>query len=81
MAKILEAEARKEATIKVAEGDAMAIKMIKEADPDQAILTLKGYEAFMKAADGQSTKIIIPSEIQSLAGMVTSIKELTKDEE
>lgn len=78
---ILKAEAKKEAAIRVGEGEAQAIKLIKDAAPDKAVLTIKGFDAFVKAADGQSTKIIIPSEIQSLAGMATSLKELMKDEE
>jgi regulator of protease activity HflC (stomatin/prohibitin superfamily) len=81
MSEILKAEARKEAAVRVAEGEAQAIKLIKDANPDKAILTLRGYDAFVQAANGQSTKIIIPSEIQSLAGMATSLKELMKDEE
>lgn len=80
-AKILSAQAEREATIKIAEGEALAIKLIKEAGPDKAILTLKGYDAFVKAADGKATKIIVPSEIQSLAGMAVSFKELMKTEE
>ncbi len=85
---ILKAEADKEAAIRVAEGEAQAIlevqkatadgiKMLNEACPTDAVLTIKGFEAFMAAADGKATKIIIPSEIQSLAGLVTSIKEVT----
>jgi regulator of protease activity HflC (stomatin/prohibitin superfamily) len=80
MSEILRAEARKEANIRIAEGEAKAIKMIKEAGADKAVLTLKGYEAFVKVADGQSTKIIIPSELQGMAGLATSIKELFKEE-
>ena len=53
--------------------------MINEADPGKAVLTLKGYEALERVADGQATKIIIPSEIQNLAGLAASVKELTKD--
>ncbi len=88
-AQILRAEATKEATIKEAEGQAQAIlaiqqanadgiKFLKDAGADDAVLKLKSYEAFAKAADGQATKIIIPSEIQSLASTVTSIAELAK---
>ncbi len=88
---ILKAEAAKEAAIKEAEGKAEAIlkvqdataeglKMLKEANPDQAVITLKSLEAFTKAADGKATKIIIPSEIQKIAGLATSITELIKDE-
>jgi hypothetical protein len=50
--------------------------MINEADPSQSVIAIKGLEAFAKAADGKATKIIIPSEIQGLAGLVTSAKEL-----
>ncbi len=55
--------------------------MIKEAGADQAVLTLKSLEAFMKAADGKATKIIIPSEIQGIAGLVKSVVEVASDEE
>lgn len=84
---ILRAEADKEATIRIAEGDAEAIRsvqqatadgirMINEAAPSQAVLTIKSLEAFEKAADGKSTKIIIPSEIQGIAGLAAGIKEV-----
>ncbi|MCR5054191.1 MAG: paraslipin [Lachnospiraceae bacterium] len=90
-AAILRAEAKKEATIREAEGQAEAIlriqqanadglKMLKEAAPDEGVLTLKSLEAFAKAADGQATKIIIPSEIQGVAGLVSSITEVAKKE-
>lgn len=91
-AAILNAEANKEAAIKIAEGEAEAIlkvqnataegiKRINESNPGQAAITLKSLEAFMKAADGKATKIIIPSEIQGVAGLVTSITELVKDQD
>ena len=54
--------------------------MIREAGADQAVLTLKSLEAFTKAADGRATKIIIPSEIQGLAGLATSLKEFVTDD-
>ena len=84
---ILQAEAEKEAAIRVAEGEAQAIlevqkataeglKMLNDANPTDGVLAIKSLEAFAKAADGKATKIIIPSEIQGLAGVVTSIKEL-----
>lgn len=84
---ILRAEAVKEAKIREAEGEAAAIlsiqkatadgiKMINEANPGDGVIAIKGLEAFAKAADGKATKIIIPSEIQSLAGLVTSVKEI-----
>ena len=87
---ILKAEAKKEATIREAEGQAEAIlkvqqataaglKAIKEAGADDAVIKLKSLDAFAKAADGRATKIIVPSEIQSLAGLVTSIKEVAVD--
>ena len=89
-AAILRAEAKKEATIREAEGQAEAImkvqqanadgiRSIKEAGADEAVLTLKSLEAFTKAANGQSTKIIIPSQIQGLAGLATSLKEIVAD--
>ncbi|MCI5741828.1 MAG: SPFH domain-containing protein [Lachnospiraceae bacterium] len=89
-AAILRAEARKEATVREAEGQAEAIlkiqqanadglRFLKEAAPDDAVLQLKSLEAFAKAADGKATKIIIPSEIQSVAGLVKSITEVATD--
>ena len=91
-AAILRAEAKKEATVREAEGQAEAIlriqqanadglKFIKEAGADDAVLQLKSLEAFAKAADGKATKIIIPSEIQSVAGLVKSITEVATDAE
>ena len=88
-AQILRAEAKKEATIKEAEGQASAIlaiqqanadgiRFIREAGADEAVIKIKSLEAFAKAADGQATKIIIPSEIQGLAGMATSLVEVAK---
>ncbi|NLX92954.1 MAG: SPFH/Band 7/PHB domain protein [Clostridiales bacterium] len=86
-AAILQAEAEKEKRIREAEGEAeaiitiqtanaQAIEMINSVNPGEGFLALKSLEAFMKAADGQATKIIIPSEIQSLAGLATSMKEV-----
>ena len=83
-AAILRAEARKEATIREAEGQAEAIlkiqqanadglRFLKEAQPDAGVLQLKSLEAFAKAADGKATKIIIPSEIQGVAGLAKSV--------
>lgn len=88
-AAILRAEAKKEATIREAEGEAEAIlkvqqanadglRFLKEAAADAAVLQLKSLEAFAKAADGKATKIIIPSDIQSLAGVVKSIAEVAE---
>ncbi len=87
---ILRAEAQKEKMIREAEGEAEAImkvqqakadgiRMIREAGADQAVLQIKSLEAFEKAADGKATKIIIPSEIQGIAGLVTSLKEVADD--
>ncbi|MBR1391561.1 MAG: SPFH/Band 7/PHB domain protein [Lachnospiraceae bacterium] len=89
-AAILRAEAQREATIKEAEGQATAIlkiqqanadglRFLREAAPDEKVLQLKGLEAFAKAADGKATKIIIPSEIQNLAGLVKSVTEVASE--
>ncbi len=86
-AAILRAEAKKEATIREAEGQAEAIlkiqqanadglRMLKLAAPDESVIQLKSLEAFAKAADGKATKIIIPSEIQGLAGLAKSVTEI-----
>ena len=74
--RIREAEGQAEAIIKIQQANADGIRMIKEAGADQTVLQLKSLEAFAKAADGKATKIIIPSEIQSLAGLVTSVTEI-----
>ncbi len=87
---ILRAEAQKEKMIREAEGEAEAIlkvqqatadgiRMIREAGADEAVLRIKSLEAFEKAADGRATKIIIPSEIQGIAGLAASLKELVSD--
>ena len=73
--KIREAEGEAAAILKVQEATAQAIEMINKAKPGDAYLTMQSYEAFAKAADGKATKIIIPSEIQSLAGVVSALKE------
>ncbi len=89
-AAILKAEAQKESAIRAAEGEAEAIRqvqeatatgirMINESAPSQAVLTIKSLEALEKVANGQATKIIIPSEIQNLAGLVASVKEIGTD--
>lgn len=89
-AEILRAEAQKERMIKEAEGQAEAvlkvqnanaegIRMIREAGADEAVLTLKSLEAFARAADGKATKIIIPSDIQGIAGLASSLKEIVTD--
>lgn len=88
---IMRAEAKKEAAIREAEGEAEAIlkiqnataeglKMLKSAGIDDKVLSLKSLETFAKVGDGKSTKIIIPSEIQNMAGLVTSIKEISKED-
>ncbi|MCD8336018.1 MAG: SPFH/Band 7/PHB domain protein [Lachnospiraceae bacterium] len=89
-AAILHAEAQKEKMIREAEGEAEAIlkvnqakaegiRLIREAEADQAVLTLKSFETLEKVADGQSTKIIIPSELQNVAGLVKAVAEVAKD--
>lgn len=78
--KIREAQGEAEAILTVQKANADALKMLNEASPTDRIIQLKSLEAFGKAADGKSTKIIIPSDIQGLAGNVTAIKELWKDD-
>ena len=75
---IREAEGQAEAILKVQQATADGIRMVREAGADEAVLKLKSLEAFAKAADGQATKIIIPSEIQGLAGLASSVKEVMK---
>lgn len=88
---ILEAEASKESAIREAEGKSTAIRMVQqanadsirmlvEAGPTREIIAIKSLESFAQAADGQSTKIIIPSDIAGLAGLATSLKEIMKEE-
>lgn len=79
-AKILAAEAQKEALIAVAEGENKAINLINSASPDAAYITLQGFEALKVLANGQSTKIIVPSDIQNVAGLFTSIAEVIKND-
>ena len=78
--KIREAQGEAEAILTVQKANADALKMLNEASPTDRIIQLKSLEAFGKAADGKATKIIIPSDIQRLAGNVTAIKELWKDD-
>ena len=89
-AAILKAEAKKQMAIREAEGQAEAIRLvneatayglkaIKEAEADESVIKLKSLEAFQKAANGQATKIIIPSEIQGIAGLASAAKEIIKD--
>ena len=66
--------------IAVAEGENKAIELINSAKPDAAYITLQGFEALKKLADGQSTKIIVPSDIQNVAGLFTSITEVIKND-
>jgi len=77
--KIKEAEGEAEAILKVQQATADGIRAIKEAGADQTVLTLKSLEAFAAAADGKATKIIIPSEIQGIAGSVKALTEVIKD--
>ena len=77
--KIREAQGEAEAVMLVQKALADSIRVLNEAAPTQGVLTLKSFEAFQKAADGKATKIIIPSEIQSLAGLATSLKAVTDD--
>ena len=76
---IREAEGQAEAIMKVKQAEADGLRMIKEAGADEAVLRLKSLEAFAKAAEGQATKIIIPSEIQGIAGLSKSIVEVAKE--
>ena len=76
---IKEAEGQAEAILKVQQANAEGIRLVKEAGADQAVLTLKSFEALEKVADGQSTKIIIPSELQNVAGLVKAATDVAKD--
>ena len=78
-ARIREAEGEAEAILKVQEATAAGIKLINEAAPSDKVIAIKSLETFEKVADGKATKIIIPSEIQSLAGLAASLKEMTND--
>jgi len=78
--KIREAAGEAEAILTVQKAYADALKMLNEANPNEKVIALKSLEAFQKAADGKATKIIIPSEIQGLAGLATSVKELIVDD-
>ena len=77
--KIREGQGEAESIMLVQKAQADAIRLLNEACPSREVLTLKAYESFMKAADGQATKIIIPSEIQGMAGLAASVKELVKE--
>lgn len=78
---IKEAEGQAEAVLKVQKANAEGLRMIKEAGADNAVLTLKSFEALTKVADGKATKIIIPSEIQGIAGLASSLKEIVTDDQ
>ena len=65
--------------MKVQQATADAIKLINEADPGEGVIKIKALEAFTAAANGKATKIIIPSEIQGMAGLAASVKELVKE--
>ena len=77
---IREAEGEAEAILKVQQATADGIRMLREAGADEAVLRIKSLEAFEKAADGKATKIIIPSEIQGVAGLAASLKEIIKND-
>ena len=79
-AEILKAEGEAEAILKVKQAEAEGLRLIKEAGVDQAVLTIKAYEALVEVSKGQSTKIIIPSELQAMAGIVSAIKGVAEDE-
>ncbi|MDO5708270.1 MAG: SPFH domain-containing protein [Andreesenia angusta] len=79
-AAIREAEGRAKAILKIQEAKAEGIRMIREAAPSQEYLSLRGMEAFEKASDGRATKIIIPSELQNIAGLTSSVVELIKED-
>ncbi len=74
-----EAEGQAEAILRIQKANADGLRFLKEAAPDSSVLQLKSLEAFAKAADGKSTKIIIPSEIQGLAGLAKSVVEIGKE--
>lgn len=80
-AKILAAEAQKESLIAIAEGENRAINLINEANPDASYITLQGFEALKVLANGNATKIIVPSDIQNIAGLFASISEVIKKDE
>ena len=79
--KVLEAQGEAEAIALVQQAMAESLKKLNESNPSEAVLKLKAMEAFAKAADGKATKIIIPSEIQSIAGLASSLKSVTENED
>ena len=78
-AEILKAEGQAESILKVKQAEAEGIRLVKEAGADKAVLTIKAYEALTEVSKGQSTKIIIPSELQGMAGLVSAIKGVAED--
>lgn len=80
LSKIKEAEGQAQALLEVQKAHAESLRILNDACPNEAVLKLKSLETFEKVADGQATKIIIPSEIQNLAGLVTSLKEVSKND-
>ena len=79
-AQIKEAEGEAEAILKIKQAEAAGIQLIKQAEPNQKIITLKSLEALKEVANGQATKIIVPSDLQNIATIGTTIKEMIKDE-
>ena len=79
-AKIKEAEGEAEAILKIQQANAEGLRMLNEANVTAPVLTLKKLEAFAKAADGKATKIIIPSELQGVAGLVSTVKEVATND-
>ena len=73
---IREAEGEAEAILKVQKANADGIRFLKEAGADESVLTLKSLEALAQMADGKATKIVVPSDLQGLAGLATSLKEI-----
>jgi regulator of protease activity HflC (stomatin/prohibitin superfamily) len=80
-AMIKEAEGQAEALLRVYEAQARGIELINNSNPNSAYVTLKGFEALEKVADGKATKLIIPSEIQNITGLLASLKEVMSDNE
>lgn len=78
--KILQAEARKAELIALAEGEKQAIELINKANPNAAYITLQGFEALKKVADGNATKLIVPSDIQNVSGLLASMSEVVKSD-
>ena len=79
-AKLLEAEAQAQAILKVQQAQADALKLLNEAAPNEQVVKLKSLEAFQAAANGKATKIIIPSEIQGLAGLAAGLKGIVEQD-